>query len=107
MFSHTGFSLWLCAGEGALPGTELMVKKAELRGVYSQELTIGIAHALLGDQQDDRAHHQDKAEDVEDGGAHAAGGRQERAALFSTLAVTVRLASAVPPSTLTSTGSVS
>ena len=27
--------------------------------MYSQELTIGIAHALLGDQQDDRAQHQD------------------------------------------------
>ena len=68
----------VCRG-GALPGTELMVKKAELQGVYPQKLTIGIAHALLGDQQDDRAHRQDKAEDVEDGGAHAAGGRQGRA----------------------------
>ena len=49
--------------------------------MYSQESAIGIAHALLGDQQDDRAQHQDKAEDVEDGGAHAAGGGQERAGL--------------------------
>lgn len=47
--------------------------------MYSQELTIGIAHALLGDQQDDRAHHQDSAQYIEDGGAHAAGGGQGRA----------------------------
>ncbi len=45
--------------------------------MYSQELTIGIAHALLGDQQDDRGDDQNGAEDVEDGGAHAAGGGKE------------------------------
>ena len=56
-----------------------MVKKAELRGVYSQELTIGIAHALLGDQQHPGPHDQDSAQYIEDGGAHAAGGGQERA----------------------------
>ena len=69
-----------CRG-GALPGTELMVKKAESGDVNPQELTIGIVHALLGDQQDDRAQHQDSAQYIEDGGAHAAGGGQERTGL--------------------------
>ena len=55
--------------------------------MYSQELTIGIAHALLGDQQHHGAHHQDRAEDIEDGGAHAAGGGQERTGLVLDLGV--------------------
>ena len=47
--------------------------------MYSQELTIGIAHALLGDQQDDRAQHQDSAQYIEDGSTHTTGGGQGRA----------------------------
>ena len=39
------------------------------------------AHALLGDEQHGRAHHQHAADDVEDGGAHAAGLGQLQAAL--------------------------
>ena len=69
-----------CRG-GALPGTALMVKKAESGDVNPQELTIGIAHALLGDQQDDRAQHQDSAQYIEDGSTHTTGGGKERAGL--------------------------
>ena len=37
------------------------------------EELCGSAHALLGDQQDNRTDDQDRAEDIEDGGADAAG----------------------------------
>ena len=40
-------------------------------------LDLALAHALLGDQQHPGPHDQDSTEDVEDGGAHAAGGGKE------------------------------
>ncbi len=48
-----------------------------------RELALG-AHALLGDQQHSRADDQNRAEDVEDGGADAAGGGSCAPELFTT-----------------------
>ena len=45
------------------------------------EELCGSAHALLGDQQDNRTDDQDRAEDIEDGGADAAGAGQLGAGL--------------------------
>ena len=75
--------------------------------LFLLQLRLACAHALLGDQQDDRGDDQNGAEDVEDGGAHAAGGGKEAPAWFSTLAVTERSASVVPPFTSTLYGSSS
>ena len=41
-------------------------------------MLLGVVHALAGNQQHSRAHHQHAADDVEQGGAHAAGLRQRR-----------------------------
>ena len=67
--------LW--AGEGLPP--RLSQRDVSAFQICIRELTIGIAHALLGDQQHHSAQYQDGAQYIEDGGAHAAGGGQGRA----------------------------
>lgn len=41
-------------------------------------MLLGVVHALAGNKQHSRAHHQHATDDVEQGGAHAAGLRQRR-----------------------------
>ena len=68
---HAGFSLPLWAGEGVPPRRSQ--RDVSAFQICIRELALG-AHALLGDQQHSRAEDQNRAEDIEDGGADAAGG---------------------------------
>ena len=68
-FFITGFSLLLYPWEAeASQGTT---------GRFRNNILLSGAHALLGHQQNAGAQDQDGAQDVEQGGAHAAGGGQD------------------------------
>ena len=50
-------------------------------GVFRDGCLVLVLHALLGDQQHNCCHHQTAADDIEQGGAHAAGAGQHSASV--------------------------